>query len=120
MEYYERAIAHMSERLDDPRYFVFSDDVEFARENLPRSGGLEFVAHNDDFSAHEDLRLMSSCHHHILANSTFSWWGAWLNGHPEKIVVAPRQWYEGSDNYYPNLFAPEWTLLDVARVEAAV
>jgi hypothetical protein len=72
-----------------------------------------FVGHNDDFSAHEDLRLMSACHHHIIANSTFSWWGAWLDPRQDKMVIAPRQWYVTPDSYYPDLLPPTWLLIDV-------
>jgi hypothetical protein len=113
MEYYSHAIAIMRERFVNPVFFVFSDDVPFIKENLPRDGRMVFVEHNDDFAAHEDLRLMSSCHHHILANSTFSWWGAWLNHRTDKVVVAPRHWFLKEDNYYPDLFPHDWVLTDV-------
>jgi hypothetical protein len=112
-EYYERAIARVKERMDEPTFFVFSDDMEFARANLPAGLKTVFVDHNDHWTAHEDLRLMSSCRHHILANSTFSWWGAWLNPSEDKVVLAPRQWHLRADSYYPELMPPEWELLDV-------
>ena len=117
MEYYSNAISTFKERLIDPTFFVFSDDIPFVKENLPRNARTVFVEHNDDFAAHEDLRLMSSCRHHIIANSTFSWWGAWLNPRPEKMVIAPRHWFLGADNYYPNLFPHDWMLAEVAGVE---
>jgi hypothetical protein len=113
MEYYSHVISMVRERFVDPVFFVFSDDMPFVKENLPRKGGMVFVEHNDEFAAHEDLRLMSSCHHHIIANSTFSWWGAWLNPRPDKMVVAPRQWFLGAENYYPNLFPHDWMIEDV-------
>ncbi len=116
MEYYFDAISMIKDRLVDPTFFVFSDDIPFVRESLPRDLGMVLVQHNNDFSAHEDLRLMSSCRHHIIANSTFSWWGAWLNPRPEKIVIAPRHWYLGADNYYPGLFPHGWRLAEVAGV----
>jgi hypothetical protein len=117
MEYYSRNIALIKERLADPTFFVFSDDIPFVKQNLPRNAGMVFVEHNDDFAAHEDLRLMSSCHHHIIANSTFSWWGAWLNPRPDKIVIAPRHWFFRKDNYYPGLFPHDWMLAEVAGAE---
>jgi Glycosyl transferase family 11 len=119
MEYYCNAISTIKERLVDPTFFVFSDDIPSVRESLPRDIGMVLVQHNDDFTAHEDLRLMSSCRHHIIANSTFSWWGAWLNPRPEKIVIAPRYWFLGMDSCYPDLFPCDWMLADVAGVETS-
>jgi Glycosyl transferase family 11 len=112
--YYRNAISTLKRRLGDPTFFVFSDDIPFAKEYLPRNLNLVFVDHNDDFSAHEDMRLMSSCHHHIIANSTFSWWGGWLNRRADKIVIAPKQWYQTEDSYYPDLLPKGWMLMDVA------
>jgi Glycosyl transferase family 11 len=113
-EYYANAIALIKERFVDPTFFVFSDDIPFVKQNLGLDPGTVFVDHNGTFAAHEDLRLMSSCQHHIIANSTFSWWGAWLNPRPDKVVIAPRRWFLGIDNYHPNLFARDWILDDFA------
>jgi hypothetical protein len=112
-EYYATAISTLKERLGSPTFFVFSDDIAFAKEYLPQNIRAVFVDHNDDFNAHEDMRLMSSCHHHIIANSTFSWWGAWLNPRPDKIVIAPKQWDVTEDSYYPELLPPGWMLMDI-------
>ena len=114
LEYYLRNIHECEERLENPTFYVFSDDVSFAKEYIPRTVNAVFVEHNDDFSAHEDLRLMASCRHHIIANSTFSWWGAWLSPFPDKMVFAPKHWYRTEDSYYPELLPPSWTLVDVA------
>jgi glycosyl transferase family 11 len=113
-EYYATAISTLKERLGNPTFFVFSDDIPFAKEYLPQDIKAVFVDHNDDFSAHEDMRLMSSCDHHIIANSTFSWWGAWLNPSLDKIVIAPKQWDLTEDSYYPDLLPPDWMLMEVA------
>jgi hypothetical protein len=113
LHYYRRAIEDARERLDHPTFFVFSDDIAYARENLPQDIDVMFVDHNDDFSAHEDLRLMSCCQHHILANSTFSWWGAWLNPRESKIVYAPKQWLLKPESYFSDLTPSTWMLLDV-------
>lgn len=111
MEYYAHAISLIKERFADPLVFVFSDDMAFARENLPRDARMVFVDNNDDFASHEDLRLMSACHHHIIANSTFSWWGAWLNSRRGKMVIAPRHWFpaEGNESYR-TLLPRDWIL----------
>ena len=116
-EYYADAIRQIKERFPDPTFFVFSDDIPFVREHLHLGSHAVFVDHNDAFSAYEDLRLMSACRHHIVANSTFSWWGAWLNHRQDKMVIAPRRWYLGHDNYYPGLFPSGWVLNDLAGVE---
>src|SRR5262245_22998586 len=75
-DYYARAIEHIARRVPGARLFVFSDDLEWVEANLPLPSPVEFVRHNQGPRAHEDLRLMSHCWHHIIANSTFSWWGA--------------------------------------------
>lgn len=108
------AVSTFKQRLGDPTFFVFSDDIQFVKEYLPRNVPMVFVDHNDDYSAHEDLRLMSSCHHQIIANSTFSWWGAWLNPRTDKMVIAPKQWYNTEDSYFPDLLPKTWELVDVA------
>jgi hypothetical protein len=112
IDYYSHAISAFRKRLDDPDFFIFSDDIPFTREHLPRGIRATFVDHNDASSSHEDLRLMSCCHHHIIANSTFSWWGAWLNSRPGKMVFAPKYWLLKRDSHYPDLLPPTWMLAD--------
>lgn len=114
MDYYVRAISIFKERFDNPTFFVFSDDPVFVRKNLLFDADAVFVDHNDSLTAHEDLRLMAACHHHIIANSTFSWWGAWLNPRSDKIVVAPKHWRLTANSYFPELLPPSWILLDTA------
>jgi hypothetical protein len=104
--YYRDAIQAIGERVANPTYFVFSDEMAFARESLPEFESMVFVDHNTEESAHEDLRLMSACRHHIIANSTFSWWGAWLNPNPEKVVVVPDPWYLRRP--HTDLIPPRW------------
>jgi hypothetical protein len=118
LAYYADAIAYFQQRLEDPTFFVFSDDMAFTRHNLPGTPRGVFVDHNDDASSFEDLRLMSACHHHIIANSSFSWWGAWLNARPDKLVYAPRYWMTSPDSYYPGLLPPDWILGSSSLKEA--
>ena len=115
LSYYRSAIKLMRERVKDPMFFIFSDDLDFARENLQTGARQVFVEGNDDFSSHEDLRLMSACKHHIIANSSFSWWGAWLNPDPAKVVVAPRHWLLSHESAFPDLLPSEWHALDSLR-----
>jgi hypothetical protein len=112
ISYYLQAIQFFRDRRETPTFFVFSDDIDFARRHLPGDLNFVFVDHNDASSAHEDLRLMSSCYDHIIANSTFSWWGAWLNPRPDKIVFAPKFWHLKPTSYFPELFPPHWILAE--------
>lgn len=90
--YYQQAILQLSAKLSDPYFFIFSDDMPWVKENLViNQFPVDYIEHNSNF-AYEDLRLMYSCRHNIIANSSFSWWGAWLNNHPGKIVIAPEKW----------------------------
>lgn len=89
--YYKEAIAYMNEKVEHPVFYVFSDTPERAKELL--SGcEYELVAGNRGKWAYLDMYLMSLCRHHIIANSTFGWWGAWLDGRKDKIVVTPPKW----------------------------
>lgn len=110
--YYETAIAKMKECLWNPNFFVFSDDIAWCRENIPFLTGtpVYFVDHNGS-AGHEDLRLMYSCSHHIIANSSFSWWGAYLGKNPEKIIIAPEKWLQTDTFTTQNLIPPSWILL---------
>lgn len=92
-EYYDAALELIVSRLGpDAELFVFSDDMKWVRENIQYALPTTYVDWNQDRS-YEDLRLMSSCRALIMANSSFSWWAGWLNARPDKLVVAPRQWY---------------------------
>jgi Glycosyl transferase family 11 len=108
--YYERAIEHMRSQFADPTFFVFSDDIGFARSWARAFPRTVVVDCNDSARAHECMHLMSLCRHHVIANSTFSWWGAWLNPRPDKQVVAPDTWL-GLDTKGTRIACPEWQLL---------
>jgi len=96
-EYYYEAEAYIKDRVDIPVYFVFSDDINWCRQNI-RLGETYYVESDaSKLSTIKDLHLMSSCKHLIIPNSSFSWWGAWLCKNPNKIVVAPDRWSVNSE-----------------------
>jgi len=110
LDYYCAAVQRVCSEVPAARFFVFSDDPSWTRKNLVLSGDTTFVAHNGAATAFQDLRLMSLCKHHIAANSSFSWWGAWLNPDPAKLVICPRRWFmDGRDT--SSLAPPEWIRL---------
>lgn len=90
-EYYKKAIGYIKERVEGATFYLFSNDAEYVREKFQ---GEEFVyvENNSEDKGYMDLYLMSLCKHHIIANSSFSWWGAWLDAASSKIVVAPSKW----------------------------
>lgn len=92
MEYYRTAASMIAQRISDPVFFVFSDDISWCRKNLKLGYPAFFVDHNPPDRGVEDLRLISLCDHQITANSSMSWWAAWLNTNSEKVVFAPKQW----------------------------
>lgn len=101
--YYAAAVRALRQRCPGCVLFVFSDDLPWCRDNLGHLSPLEFVGLEGRLQDQEELILMSQCRHHILANSSFSWWGAWLNPTEEKMVFTPERW--GND--------PAWTAVDI-------
>ena len=95
LDYYRRAINYISDRVDNPVFYIFSDDILWAQENLQLKHPCNYIKHNKGIESYNDMRLMSQCQHHIIANSSFSWWGAWLNPREDKIVIAPQAWVLG-------------------------
>ncbi|MDM0104001.1 alpha-1,2-fucosyltransferase [Variovorax sp. J22R24] len=92
LDYYRRAVSLLEARLANPHIFVFSDDHEWVQENLHFSAPMTFVKTNNSDRGFRDIQLQSMCRHHITANSSFSWWGAWLNPRRDKVVIAPTHW----------------------------
>lgn len=108
--YYEAAIRYIEERVANPYFFVFSDDMQWVQENIKIAHPCRYIDHNQGKESYNDMRLMSLCQHNITANSSFSWWGAWLNSHTDKIVVAPQKWF-ANNNSVKDLFPAGWVVL---------
>jgi len=110
LDYYKSAIDYMVDRVDNPHFFLFSDDINWVKENLKINFPHTFVNHNTGAESYNDMRLMSLCDNHIIANSSFSWWGAWLNPIQTKVVIAPKYWFRNG-NDVTDLFPPSWVTL---------
>lgn len=110
LEYYQNAISYLTERLDKVHFFIFSDEPQWVAQNLIMDHPHTFVSHNTGENSYNDMRLMSLCQHHIIANSSFSWWGAWLNPSINKIVVSPKKWFI-KDLNTADLIPDSWTRL---------
>ena len=106
--YYTKALKFLVPNLSFPTFFVFSDDIAWAKHYLRLPYPAHFVEGN---TAADDLLLMASCKHHIIANSTFSWWGAWLNPSPDKIVIAPQKWFSTERFNTQDLLPAAWIKL---------
>lgn len=99
LEYYGKAIEYIKNQIGKLKIFVFSDDVLWAKENL-KYENVYFVEKDKNRIPHEDIYLMSLCNHNIIANSSFSWWGAWLNQNKNKVVIAPKRWFVDDKLYH--------------------
>jgi len=113
LDYYKLAVEYIAERVAQPHFFIFSDDPDWVKENLDLKFPATVVSYNKSLQDYEELLLMSQCQHHITANSSFSWWGAWLNPKPDKIVVSPQQWFGAFayDHDTKDLSPDRWTRL---------
>ncbi len=111
LEYYQEAINTIVQKVDTPHFFFFSDDIAWVKDNLQVAYPSVYVNHNTGKKSYEDMRLMSMCKHNITANSSFSWWGAWLNKNPEKIVITPQKWFNDSTRNTSDLIPENWLRL---------
>lgn len=107
-KYYHDSIAFISKTMDNPVFFVFSDDVDWAKERLSYLKNVFFVSGGNELTTLEEFYLMTKCKNHIVSNSTFSWWGAWLAESDNKIVLRPSKWFGNRD-----IFPKEWISIQV-------
>jgi hypothetical protein len=111
LEYYHDAVSIITERVEYPHIYIFSDDREWVKNHLVLKCPSTFVDINSEKQGVLDMMLMYHCKHHIIANSSFSWWGAWLNPSPDKIVVAPKSWFRTAEHDVRDLVPPAWIRL---------
>lgn len=107
LEYYTQAIEIIKSKIANPMYFVFSNDIEWCKQNLEMSNAV-YVTGNVDENSYRDMQLMSMCKHNVIANSSFSWWGAWLNNNPNKVVIAPSKWFNDESINTCDLLPESW------------
>ena len=115
LNYYKDAAAYVLAKFPDATFFIFSDEQDWCKKNLKLQDAY-FVEHNDVENSWEDLILMSKCRHHIIANSSFSWWAAWMADNSQEVmnhlVIAPKNWFKKSDQINADdRFTPHWVLL---------
>jgi hypothetical protein len=110
LEYYKKAFQIIGEKVKNPTVFVFSDDIEWVKNNLPIPFPVEYVS-DKGFRDYQEVILMGACKHNVTANSTFSWWGAWLGTNKDKVVVTSKTWYNDTvknERYVTHLIPEDW------------
>lgn len=108
LDYYQEGAARLMRNLSDPHCFVFSDDPNWVRNSLELPCPFSVVDVNDGSQANWDLHLMSACRHFVIANSSLSWWGAWLGTADDKQVVAPKRWFLNDAKSTVDLISQNW------------
>jgi hypothetical protein len=113
LDYYETAVKLMRNKLSNPYFYIFTDDPQWVLNEFIMDCPYQLITGNVGKESYKDIILMSLCQHHIIANSSFSWWGAWLNPSLDKVVMAPMKWYSSSkrDKYTLNITPKGWIRL---------
>lgn len=107
LKYYKNAISFMQNKVSEPSFFIFSDDIEWCKDNISHVNST-YIDWNMGLDSYKDMQLMSLCKHNIIANSSFSWWGAWLNDNSSKIVIAPDKWFGNSKTNTQDIIPDSW------------
>jgi hypothetical protein len=111
-EYFLAAEALVLKKVSSPELFIFSDDIDWVKQNISFRSPVTLISDNNltlgNASDYQELMLMGACKHNITSNSTYSWWGAWLNNNPQKIVVTPKKWFIDPTMDEKDLIPPEW------------
>ncbi len=107
----KRLLKLVSEKVPNCNFFIFSDDLDWVKQNLVTGIPTEYIGHNKGNEAYLDMQLMSLCKHNIIANSSFSWWAAWLNANAGKIVIAPQKWFNDPSMDTKDVIPESWIKL---------
>lgn len=108
LNYYNLSIRYLVDFVRNPYFIVFSDDPDWCQQNLKIPFQTTIINHKGQDLSHEDIYLMSLCKHHIIANSSFSWWGAWLNPKSDKIIICPTKWFAQKNLNTQDLIPQNW------------
>lgn len=119
IDYYNAAINMIKENVEDPFFFIFSDDHKEAKKIIGTHKNANYIDNNNGSSSYNDLHLMSHCRHHIIANSSFSWWGAWLSlyrfaSQGNQFIIAPNKWFVNSNEIIKDIYNPNWIKLETS------
>ncbi|MBE7706910.1 MAG: alpha-1,2-fucosyltransferase [Cyanobacteria bacterium SIG30] len=106
--YYKKAIEIIKEKVKNPVFYVFSDDIRGASKILSNIQNVIYINHNIENDSWQDMYLMSKCKHNIIANSSFSYFGAYLNKNPEKTVIAPKKWFQDPNKTTDDVYPDNW------------
>lgn len=106
--YYQQAIDMMEAHYSDARFYIFTDDAAWVQQTLHFQSPVQLVSGNISQTHFHDMYLISQCRHQVIANSTFSWWAAWLNNYQQKTVIAPRRWFNNAPHDTKDLLPTSW------------
>ncbi|GAB1360744.1 alpha-1,2-fucosyltransferase [Porphyromonadaceae bacterium] len=117
--YYKQAFEYLCTKIENPSFYIFTNDREWAEKVIPSDiKNITFVENNRGAESFRDMQLMSVCRHNIIANSSFSWWGAWLNSNPDKIVIAPNKWFHNETDAFNREMIPNgWITMAIKQPE---
>lgn len=111
ISYYLNAIEIINSKVSNTKFYLFSDDTSFVKDNFGHINNIVIVDINKGNESYNDMRLLAACKHHIIANSSFSWWGAWLANYQNQIVIAPKVWFAGSKEKIYDIYNQNWLLV---------
>jgi len=111
LAYYKKAVRHIEDKVETPHFYIFSDDLFWAKEHLSFVENITYIELDKTVPDYEEMILMSYCRHNIIANSSFSWWGAWLNQNEDKMVIAPQKWFNDKSLHTKDLIPSIWIKL---------